>query len=80
MNRFKPEQSGSRREFFRASARYGLAATLLALVTAGARKRSPAGETCTNRGICSGCGVFANCGLPAALSAKAFHAKKGGAA
>lgn len=34
------------------------------------------GQTCINQGICSGCGAFSGCGLPAALSAKS--AKRGG--
>jgi hypothetical protein len=34
------------------------------------------GQICVNQGVCSGCGAFADCGLPAALSSKA--AKHGG--
>lgn len=29
-----------------------------------------AGQTCTNRGYCRGCGAYARCGLPAALNAR----------
>ncbi len=71
--RFLPEKGESRREFFRAAARY----SLLAVVTAAgllARNRAPAGQRCINRSICSGCGVLAGCGLPAALSAKQAQA------
>ncbi len=71
-----PEQAESRREFFRAAARYGL----LALVSGGAaalatRPRKPAGQRCVNRGICSSCDIFAACGLPQALSAKRAQKK-----
>lgn len=63
--------SESRREFFRTAARSaGLAALALAAAVA-VRPRPTAGQRCVNRGICSGCAVFAGCGLPQALSAKA---------
>ena len=61
--------AGNRREFFRATTRYGL----LSLLTAAAvvvRQNRPAGQTCVNRGLCRGCAVFSDCGLPRALSAK----------
>jgi hypothetical protein len=69
--RFLPEKVESRRGFFRAAAR----GVLLALVSAAAaclaaRPQRLDGQHCVNRGICSGCGVFADCGLPQALSAK----------
>jgi hypothetical protein len=65
----------SRREFFRAAARYALLA--LVSVTAGlaARPRTPGGQRCINQGICGSCGIFANCGLPQALSAKSAQQK-----
>jgi hypothetical protein len=70
-----PREVGSRREFFRATARYGL----LALVSAGAclaaRPRKAGGQRCVNRGICSSCDIFAECGLPQALSAKRAQEK-----
>jgi hypothetical protein len=65
--RFLPLRVESRREFFRATARYAV----LGLVTAAGYavgKRS--GHTCINRGICGGCGQFERCILPQALSAK----------
>ena len=68
--RVSPEKADSRREFFRAAARYGLLALVSAAGTLALRNRTAAGERCVNRGICSGCGVFASCGLPQALSAK----------
>jgi hypothetical protein len=68
--RFMPGKADSRREFFRATARYGLLALVSAAATLAARRRPVAGEQCVNRGICSGCVVFADCGLPQALSAK----------
>jgi len=58
--------------------RYSLLAGMVA-VSALLLKRSGGkltGQTCVNQGICSGCGAFAGCGLPAALSAKS--AKRGG--
>ena len=68
---FLPKQVETRREFFRAGARYGLL-TLVSAVATGliARPRGPAGQSCINSGICSNCGIFAACGLPQALSAK----------
>ena len=68
-------EPGSRREFFRASARYALL-TLVGVVAAlSARPRIARGQRCVNRGICSGCGIFAVCGLPQALSAKQAQQK-----
>jgi hypothetical protein len=60
----------SRREFFRAAARYSLLLLVAVAASLAARPRTPAGQRCVNRGICSGCGLFAGCGLPQALSAK----------
>jgi hypothetical protein len=68
--RFDPESVESRREFFRATARYGLLALVSAAAGLAARPRTLSGQSCVNRGICSGCGVFTECGLPPALSAK----------
>ncbi len=71
--------SGStRRDFLRTGIRYAVL-TSVAVVSALLFKRSGGkltGQTCVNQGICSGCGAFSGCGLPAALSAKA--AKRGG--
>jgi hypothetical protein len=64
----------SRREFLRGSARYALL-TAVAAVSATLFQRSGgqlSGQTCINQGICRGCGAFADCGLPQALSAKQF--------
>jgi len=49
---------------------------LVAASRLAARSGRAAGERCVNRGICRGCAVFASCGLPQALSAKA--AQSGG--
>ncbi len=68
--RFLPEEVENRREFFRATARYGLLALVGAATWLAARPRGPLGQRCVNQGICSSCGVFAECGLPQALSAK----------
>jgi len=66
----RPEQVESRREFFRAAARYGLAAVVSAVVALAVRSRRSAAQHCLNQGICSSCGRLAACGLPQALSAK----------
>jgi hypothetical protein len=70
-----PETVESRREFFRATARYGLLTLVSVAAGLAARPRTLAGQRCVNRGICSGCGLFAGCGLPAALSAKHAQGK-----
>jgi hypothetical protein len=67
---FSPEQVESRREFFRAVARYGVLGLVSAVAALAARPRKLAGQRCINSGICCSCGVFAACGLPQALSAK----------
>jgi len=74
--RFSPKEAESRREFFRGAARYGLLTLVTAAASLAARPQTPAAQRCVNRGICSGCGIFANCGLPQALSAK--RSKDGG--
>ena len=73
--RFMPQEVESRREFFRATARYGLLALVSAAACLVARPRGPGGQRCVNSGICSSCGVFAECGLPQALSAKLAREK-----
>jgi len=74
--RISSQQVESRRGFFRATARYGLLALVSVAATLAARPRTPGGQSCVNRGICSGCGIFADCGLPQALSAKRFKEKR----
>jgi len=68
MRFFRPSDQG-RREFFRAATRY----SLLGLLAAGGAVlgRRAAVQSCTSNGVCPGCGLFVECGLPAALSAKA---------
>jgi hypothetical protein len=73
--RISLQQVESRREFFRAAARYGLLALVSVAASLAVRPRTPSGQRCVNQGICSGCGVFAGCGLPQALSAKRAQAK-----
>jgi hypothetical protein len=73
--RILPQQVESRREFFRATARYGLLALVSVAASLAAGPRTPGGQRCVNRGICSGCGIFADCGLPQALSAKRAQQK-----
>ena len=67
------EQSRSRREFFRFTARSGGLAAVGLLFAWLNRPRS--GEICVSNGICPGCAAFSNCGLPTALSAKAARSK-----
>jgi hypothetical protein len=72
MNEADQIGGASRREFLRGGARYALL-TALGAVSATLVQRSGgklAGQTCINQGICRGCGTFADCGLPQALSAK----------
>jgi len=62
----------SRREFLRGGVRYALLA-VVGTVSVTLFQRSGgklSGQTCINQGICRDCGVFADCGLPQALSAK----------
>lgn len=73
MNQPELNRWRNRRDFMREGVRYSLLAGLAAVSTL-LFKRSRGkltGQTCSNQGICSGCGTFAACGLPAALSAKA---------
>ena len=64
----------SRREFLRAAGRAialgGLGVLVFRLLRRGGRARPAGAETCLNDGLCRGCGSFAGCGLPSALSAK----------
>lgn len=72
MNQAGLDCGASRREFLRGGARYTFL-TALGAVSATLFQRSGgrlSGQTCINQGICRGCGAFADCGLPQALSAK----------
>ena len=77
-----PADNGmTRAEFLRTCGRYGL----LGLLTLGLVRlaRRPGGsdrnpEQCVSRGICRGCPVLGDCGLPSALSAKAASLEAGG--
>ena len=73
--RFLPQKAGSRREFFRAAARYALLALVSVAAGLAARPRGLSRQRCVNQGICSSCGLFAACGLPQALSAKRAQQK-----
>ncbi|HEY5915564.1 MAG TPA: hypothetical protein VJA21_33690 [Verrucomicrobiae bacterium] len=73
--RFSPKEAESRREFFRATARYSLLGAIAVAATV-LGKRRLGSQDCINRGICSSCTVFESCGLPQALSAK--QARAGG--
>jgi hypothetical protein len=79
MNQADPTHGRNRREFVRDGVRYSVLAGI-AVVSALLLKRSGGtltGQTCVNQGICSGCGAFAGCGLPAALSAKEYQLHSG---
>lgn len=78
MNKRTQSVHANRREFLRSGIRYallaGVAAVSAALVVR--RDRALPNQTCINQGICRGCGMFDDCGLPQALSAK--QTMKGG--
>ncbi len=66
------QKGESRRDFLRGGVRYALVSAV-ATVSATLFHRSGGkltGQTCVNQGICRGCGAFAACALPPALSAK----------
>jgi hypothetical protein len=65
-------EAATRRDFLRGGVRYALLAGLAAVsaTVAGRRANRLPGQTCISQGICSGCPVFTDCGLPQALSAK----------
>jgi hypothetical protein len=68
MKRRSPDSSASRRQFFRDGLRFIM---LGGLVAVGAKIAArPGGQVCISAGICRGCAVFEDCGLPNALSAK----------
>jgi hypothetical protein len=64
----------SRREFLRTVARIlafgGIGVLAFRLLRRGTVGRPAGSEICVNDGLCRGCGAFAGCGLPAALSAQ----------
>jgi hypothetical protein len=72
MNRHSPNCGAGRRQFLRDGLRYTVLGVLAAvsgkLVARQAAR--PAGQVCISAGICRGCEVFEDCGLPQALSAK----------
>ena len=59
-----------RRAFLRSGVRYGLLASLAAVVVRSFSGRRLDGQNCTNQGICRGCATYSDCELPQALSAK----------
>jgi hypothetical protein len=67
-----PNSSASRREFLRDGLRLAILGGLAAIggKLAGRAAARPAGQVCISAGICRGCAVFEDCGLPAALSAR----------
>jgi hypothetical protein len=72
------DQGIDRREFFSGLLRKAALAALAFGGGAAAAKRAVLSkeQSCVNRGICSGCRVFDDCGLPQALSAKEAAGEK----
>jgi len=72
MNTERVTEAASRREFLRDGVRYALLAGVgtVAVSVAGRPGGRLTGQTCVNEGICRGCGVVGDCGLPQALSFK----------
>jgi hypothetical protein len=62
------QPDASRREFLRGAARYGLLSLMAALTAVGLQKGW--NQKCQNQGLCSGCSVLGDCGLPQAISFK----------
>ncbi|HWQ92649.1 MAG TPA: hypothetical protein VN673_13325 [Clostridia bacterium] len=69
------QQAENRRGFFRSAGRYVLLSLLAVGGAVAARPGRLAGQRCLKQGICSRCGAFNTCGLPAALSAKTVRNK-----
>ena len=65
-------ETGRRREFIRAAARYLAlgAVTVVATVLARRRAAAPAGPGCVNDDLCRGCTAWATCSLPPADAAR----------
>ncbi len=72
MNRRSPNSSAGRRQFLRDGLRFAILGGLAAVTgrLAGREAARPAGQVCISAGLCRGCAVFEDCGLPNALSAK----------
>jgi hypothetical protein len=72
MNECCPSSSASRRQFLRDGLRLTILGGLAAIggKLAGRASARAAGQVCISAGICRGCAVFEDCGLPSALSAK----------
>ena len=72
MNRRSSNSSASRRQFLRDGLRLAMLGGLAAVggTLAGRQAGQPAGQVCISAGICRGCAIFEDCGLPRALSAK----------
>ncbi len=68
----RDEKVQSRRELFAAVLRYATLGALGAISAAvfAKRRRLVQDGICINSGTCKGCGIFEQCGLPQALSAK----------
>ena len=75
------DQGIDRRSFFTGLLRKtALAALAIGGAAAGVKRiMLPDEHKCISRGICSGCKVFDDCGLPQALSAKEAGSTTGGA-
>jgi hypothetical protein len=62
----------NRRQFLRDGLRFAVLGGLAAVSgkLAGRQAGQPAGQVCISAGICRGCAVYEDCGLPRALSVK----------
>jgi len=72
MNNCCPSPGPSRRQFLRDGLRLAVLGGLAAVGgrLAGRASARPGGQVCVSAGICRGCAVFEDCGLPSALSAR----------
>jgi len=72
LNTRSPNPGASRRQFLRDGLRFAMLGGLAAVggKLAGRQAGRPAGQVCVSAGICRGCAVFEDCGLPRALSVK----------
>lgn len=68
--RFLPAQGESRREFFRAGARYSLLAVIAAVAGFVGRSRATGKGPCAGRSLCGQCLALVECELPQARRAR----------
>jgi hypothetical protein len=68
--RFSFEKFESRREFFRAAGRYGVATALAVFAALTAWKTPGTRQRCVNLGFCNSCQIFSRCELRSARSTR----------